>query len=53
MEEVLRRLRDSDDFKFNVALVSLHFALRHGLLTPDREPAYQDIVEGLAGHFAD
>jgi isopentenyldiphosphate isomerase len=52
MEEVLRRLRDSDDFKFNVALVNLHFALRHGVLNPDSEPAYQQIVEGLSGVFA-
>ncbi|MEQ8355426.1 MAG: DUF4743 domain-containing protein [Kiloniellaceae bacterium] len=50
--QVLLRIRDTDDFKFNVALVNLHFALRHGLLTPDTEPAYQTIVEGLAGQFA-
>jgi len=53
VERVLERIRDSDDFKFNVALVNLHFALRHGALNPDSEPAYQDIVEGLAGRFAD
>jgi isopentenyldiphosphate isomerase len=52
MDAVLRRLRDSDDFKFNVALVNLHFALRHGVLNPDSEPAYQQIVEGLSGVFA-
>jgi isopentenyldiphosphate isomerase len=52
MDEVLQRLRDSDDFKFNVALVNLHFALRHGVLNPDSEPAYQQIVEGLSGVFA-
>ncbi len=51
MAEVLDRLRDSDDFKFNVALVNLHFALRHGVLDPDREPEYQQIVEGLEGRF--
>jgi len=53
MDRVLERLRDTDDFKFNVALVNLDFALRHGALDPDREPAYQEIVEGLAGRFAD
>src|SRR3546814_5850627 len=37
MAEVLERLRGSDDFKFNVALVNLHFALRHGVLSPDSE----------------
>jgi len=53
MHEVLQRLRDTDDFKFNVALVNLHFALRHGVLNPDSEPAYQQIVEGLSGVFAE
>lgn len=51
MSQVLERLRDTDDFKFNVALVNLHFALRHGVLTPDEEPEYQAIAEGLAGRF--
>lgn len=46
--EVLARIRKTDDFKFNVALVNLHFALRHGLLSPDEEPEYQAIVEGLS-----
>jgi len=46
--EVLARIRETDDFKFNVALVNLHFALRHGLLSPDEEPEYQAIVEGLS-----
>jgi len=53
MAKVLERLKHSDDFKFNVALVNLHFALRHGALTPDDEPEYQAIVEGLAGDFTD
>lgn len=53
LAKVLARLKDSDDFKFNVALVNLHFALRHGSLNPDSEPAYQQIVEGLSGVFAD
>jgi isopentenyldiphosphate isomerase len=48
VEEVLQRIRTTDDFKFNVALVNLHFALRHGLLTPDAEPEYQAIVEGFS-----
>lgn len=52
MDQVLERIKDSDDFKFNVALVNLHFALRHGVLDPDREPEYQAIVEGLAGRLA-
>lgn len=49
--EVLARIRETDDFKFNVALVNLHFALRHGLLSPDDEPEYQAVVEGLCGRF--
>ena len=53
MARVLERLRDSDDFKFNVALVNIDFALRHGVLGPDSEPAYQEIAEALCGHFAD
>jgi len=53
MDQVLERIRDSDGFKFNVALVNLDFALRHGVLDPDREPEYQAIVDGLAGRFED
>ena len=53
MAQVLERLRDSDDFKFNVALVNLDFALRHGVLNPDSEPEYQKIVDGLQGRFED
>ena len=53
MDKVLERLKNSDDFKFNVALVNLDFALRHGVLTPDEEPEYQAVVEGLQGRFAD
>jgi len=51
MDAVLERVRDTDDFKFNVALVNLHFALRHGVLDPDEEPEYQQIVDGLAGRL--
>ena len=53
MERVLECLRDSDGFKFNVAPVNLHFALRHGVLSPDEEPSYQAVVEALAGQFDD
>lgn len=48
-EQVLCRIRESDDFKFNVNLVIAHFALRHGLLSPDGEPDYQALARGLAG----
>jgi 8-oxo-dGTP pyrophosphatase MutT (NUDIX family) len=44
--EVVERVRTTDDFKFNVNLVIIDFALRHGLVTPD-EPDYLDLVTGL------
>lgn len=53
MEKVLRHLRESEDFKFNVALVNLDFALRKGFLDPDEEPEYQAVVEALQGCFTD
>jgi 8-oxo-dGTP pyrophosphatase MutT (NUDIX family) len=43
---VVERVRSTDDFKFNVNLVILDFALRHGLLTPE-EPEYLDVATGL------
>jgi len=43
---VLETIRDSDDFKFNVSLVILDFAIRHGFLQPD-DPDYEEIVAGL------
>ena len=45
-EAALQRIRTTDDFKFNVNLVILDFAVRHGLLRPD-EPGYIDLVNGL------
>jgi hypothetical protein len=43
---ILDRVRTSDDFKFNVNLVILDFALRHGVLRPD-DPEYLDVATGL------
>ena len=43
---VLERVRTSDDFKFNVNLVILDFALRHGILRPN-DPEYLDVATGL------
>jgi Domain of unknown function (DUF4743) len=43
---VLERVRTTDDFKFNVNLVILDFAVRHGLLRPD-DPEYLDVATGL------
>lgn len=47
VEDVLAAVRDTDDFKFNVNLVILDFAIRHGLLTPDDEPEYEALLLGL------
>jgi 8-oxo-dGTP pyrophosphatase MutT (NUDIX family) len=44
--DMVERVRSGDDFKFNVNLVIIDFALRHGLVTPD-EPDYLDLVLGL------
>jgi len=46
MTQVMETIRNTEDFKFNVSLVILDFAIRHGALTPD-DPDYQAIWEGL------
>jgi len=43
---VVERVRATDDFKFNVNLVILDFALRHGLIAVD-DPEYLDVASGL------
>jgi hypothetical protein len=43
---VLERIRKTDDFKFNVNLVILDFAVRHGALLPD-DPEFLDVATGL------
>ena len=43
---VLDQIRTTSDFKFNVNLVILDFAVRHGLLRPD-DPEYLDVAPGL------
>jgi len=44
LDDAMARVRDSDDFKFNVAPVMIDFFLRHGCLTPDSEPLYPEIA---------
>lgn len=44
--EVVERVRRTDDFKFNVNLVILDFAIRHGLIAVD-DPEYVEIATGL------
>lgn len=46
IEEVLARLRETEDFKFNVALVIIDFLIREGLVGPD-EPGFQEICHTL------
>jgi 8-oxo-dGTP pyrophosphatase MutT (NUDIX family) len=43
---VVERVRTTDDFKFNVNLIILDFAIRHGLVGVDH-PEYLDIATGL------
>lgn len=47
---VLDRIRTTADFKFNVNLVILDFALRHGVLRPE-DPEYLDVANGLHRPF--
>ncbi len=46
VRDVIERVRGTDDFKFNVNLIVLDFALRHGLIPVD-DPEYLDIATGL------
>ncbi len=47
--EVLDAVRTSDVFKFNVNLVIIDFAIRHGLITPENESRYLDLLFHLRG----
>lgn len=46
IKDVVQRIRDTEDFKFNAALVIIDFAIRHGVITPD-DPDYIAVTEGL------
>jgi 8-oxo-dGTP pyrophosphatase MutT (NUDIX family) len=50
LADVLERIRTTADFKFNVNLVILDFAVRHGVLRPE-DPEYLDIANGLHRPF--
>ncbi|MGH6961492.1 MAG: NUDIX domain-containing protein, partial [Dongiaceae bacterium] len=52
IERVRRVLAETDDFKFNVALVIIDFLIRHGLIGPD-EPDYLALVDGLRSRPGD
>jgi hypothetical protein len=45
VEKVMQVLRDTDEFKFNVALVVIDFLIRHGYIGPD-DPDYEALVHG-------
>ena len=47
---VIERIRTTDDFKFDVNLVMLDFALRHGLIAID-DPEYLAVASGLHRPF--
>ncbi len=47
IKDVLAMVRDIDTFKFNVGLVILDFAMRHGLIGPETEADYDAIACGL------
>ena len=46
IEKVAERIRETEDFKFNCALVIIDFFIRHGLIAPD-DPDYTRLAEGL------
>ena len=50
VEEVLRLVRDSDDFKLNCNLVLIDFFIRHGILDPESTD-YLDLAQGLHEKF--
>ena len=47
LDTAMAKVRDTDDFKFNVAPVMIDFALRHGYFSPDDEPDYPEIAARL------
>ena len=44
--EALDRVAATDEFKFNVNLVIIDFAIRHGVLKPEH-PEYLKLIRGL------
>lgn len=52
IDDVIARIRETEDFKFNAALVIIDFAVRRGVLKPD-DPEYIDITEAIrVGRFS-
>jgi hypothetical protein len=48
LDRVTETVRDSDEFKFNCALVVIDFLIRHGHIGPE-EPDYMALIDGLHG----
>lgn len=46
LRQVMRVVEETDEFKFNVNLVLIDFAIRHGLIGPDRKD-YMRLLRGL------
>ncbi|MCW9001165.1 MAG: DUF4743 domain-containing protein, partial [Rhodospirillales bacterium] len=46
LEKVAETVHDTEDFKFNCAMVVIDFLIRHGKIAPDT-PGYLDLVAGL------
>jgi hypothetical protein len=46
IERVTAAVRDTDEFKFNCALVVIDFLIRHGCIEPDH-PEYVELLTGL------
>ncbi|MEK9673306.1 MAG: DUF4743 domain-containing protein [Rhodospirillaceae bacterium] len=46
MHQVIRTVRDTDEFKFNCAIIVIDFLIRRGFIKPD-EPDYVSIIHGL------
>ncbi len=47
IREALRLVRTTNRFKFNVGLVIVDFAIRNGLITPEKDKDFEAIVAGL------
>lgn len=47
VDEVFEIVRDTERFKYNCSVALIHFFLRHGYITPDNEPDFDDLCAGL------
>lgn len=49
LSKALDVVRSTTDFKYNVGLTIIDFAIRHGVLTGDNEADYEALLSGLRG----